>query len=109
MENPRLQTLLEFYKEDPFDAFTLYAIALEYAKTDETMALEYFNILLKTHPDYLGVYYQMGSLLRKAGREGEAENIYRQGIEKAIFKGDTHTKAELSNALNNMLLGLDED
>jgi tetratricopeptide (TPR) repeat protein len=109
MENQRLQTLLEFLKEDPFDAFNLYAVALEYSKFDIETALEYFSMLLQTNPDYLGTYYQVGSLLRKQGKEEEAEKIYRTGIEKAIFAGDTHTKAELSNALSNMLLGLDED
>lgn len=109
MINTRLQSLLEFYKEDPSDAFTLYALALEYAKFDSDTALEFFSMLLNTHPDYMGTYYQMGMLLKKMQREEEAERIFREGIEKAIFKGDTHAKAELGNALNNMLLGLDDD
>ncbi len=87
----------------------MYAIALEYVKIDVNISLEYFGMLLSTHPNYLGTYYQVGKLLRLQGREDEAEKIYRSGIEKAIFAGDTHTKAELSNALSNMLLGLEED
>ena len=39
----RLTTLLDFLKEDPEDAFTLYAIALEYLKIDEQKAFPDLN------------------------------------------------------------------
>lgn len=106
--NHRLHTLLEILKTEPDDAFTLYAIGLEYALTDPQTALHYFNLVIKTHPDYLPAYYQLGKLYSKISEADKAEYFYRTGIEKAILKGDTHTLSELKNALQNLLLGIDD-
>jgi tetratricopeptide (TPR) repeat protein len=109
MNNTRLQTLLEFLKEDPDDAFTMYAIALEYLKIDQVKAIEYFALLMQKQPEYIGTYYQLGTLFHSINKNEEAEKVFKTGIEMAILAKDQHALAELRTALNNMLLGLDDD
>ncbi len=58
----RLEQLLKYLDEDPKDAFTLYAIAMEYMKGDLKKSRNYFEKLLKEHPNYLATYYQVGHL-----------------------------------------------
>ena len=95
--------------EDPDDAFTIYAIALEYLAIDEQKAIEYFELLAQKNPEYIGTYYQLGALCQKIGNIVEAENTYKKGIEMALIAKDQHALAELRSALSNMLLGLEED
>jgi hypothetical protein len=59
----RLDTLLQFYKEEPDDPFNIYALAMEYQKTDVKKALDHFALLLQNHDSYLPTYYQAAKLL----------------------------------------------
>lgn len=106
MQNQRLAKLLEYLNEDPHDAFTKYAIALEYISVDKEKALEYFTKLTIENPDYIGTYYQLGTLLSALNRKEEAEKFYKKGIDVASQQKDMHALAELRSALNK-LLGLD--
>ncbi|HMG92453.1 MAG TPA: hypothetical protein VK589_20485, partial [Chryseolinea sp.] len=58
----RIQQLEAFVKEDPHDPFNLYALALEYSKSDVRKAVESFNQLLNEHADYVPTYYHLGKL-----------------------------------------------
>jgi thioredoxin-like negative regulator of GroEL len=52
----RLQHLLEFYDDDPDDAFTRFALAQEYLNRDEPeKALSFFEELVETDPDYAAI------------------------------------------------------
>lgn len=109
METPpsRLEQLLTFYKEDPHDAFTVYALATEYRSAgDAATAWQYYQKLLAEHPDYVGTYYHAGKLRQEQGYLDEAENILRTGLTVARKAGQMHAAAELQGALNNVL-GLD--
>ncbi len=101
-----LQSLLQFLDEDPNDAFTLYAIALEYQKSDLQKSEFYYQKLLNKHPKYISTYYQYASMLQSINNINEAEKIYKLGIEIATEIRDFHALAELKQALNK-LLGLD--
>jgi tetratricopeptide (TPR) repeat protein len=96
-------------QEDPNDAFTLYAIGLEYLKIDKQKAVEYFTKLIISQPNYVSTYYQLGTLFAESGDKSEAENIFRKGIEIATKIKDFHALSELKNVLNNMILGLDDE
>ena len=76
MNNPRLEALLGFLDEEPDDAFTKYAVALEYSKTDINTALKYFRDLRINHPAYIGTYYQEGIIYRDIGEIRKAEEIF---------------------------------
>ncbi len=105
----RLEKLLEFYKEDPNDPFTIYAIGLEYMNTDAGKALEYFQLLLDNHEDYTGTYYQAGKLLQTMNRKDDALIIYDKGIRICQKTSDRHALAELQAAKNNLLYGEDDE
>lgn len=108
MENSRLDQLLRYLEEDPHDPFTIYAIALEYSKTDEKKALECYNKLLAEHATYVATYYHAGKLNEKMGNMQEAERIYNKGMEISRNAGNRHAFSELQAAFNQ-LTGFDED
>jgi len=99
MTNSKIEQLLEFLKEDPKDSFTIYALALEYEKYDNTKAKEYYDLLLTEHPDYLATYYHAAKWYEKSDRE-RAKAIYRSGITLARKEGKNKAYNELQNALN---------
>ena len=96
----RLETLLHFYRDDPGDAFTRFAIAQEYRKRGETeQAIGFFEALVQEQPAYVGTYYHLGKLYEEVGRKADALQTYRRGIAVATNQRDLHARAELQNAL----------
>lgn len=98
----RLEQLLGYYHEDPNDAFTIYGIAIEYQLLDRQKAREFFEILLKEHPDYLPTYYHVGHLYEEIEEEDLAIEIYKKGILLAEKQSNSMTLRELQNALNEL-------
>ncbi|MEM6783847.1 MAG: tetratricopeptide repeat protein [Bacteroidota bacterium] len=96
----RIQTLLDYYKDDPEDPFTRYALATEYRKRDQTDdALALFEGLVADHPNYVGTYYHLGKLYEDLARTDAAVATYQAGIRTAQRLGDQHARAELQSAL----------
>jgi tetratricopeptide (TPR) repeat protein len=107
----RLETLLQFYEEDPGDPFTRFALASEYLKHGATEeALTFFEMLVRDNPDYVGTYYHLGKLYERLGRKEEARSLYRDGIQVAQAQQDFHARAELQDALLKAEgIGFDDD
>lgn len=104
----RLQNLLEFNTEQPNDAFTLYAIALEYMNLGQFEDSEkFFSELIQNHKTYLAAYYHFGKLYEKMNDPGKAGETYLLGIRLAESKKDKHALSELKEAYNQ-LMGIDE-
>ncbi|MTI19921.1 tetratricopeptide repeat protein [Fulvivirga sp. RKSG066] len=103
MNSSRLSQLLDFLKNDPKDAFTLYAIATEYKSTDPQEALKYFEILLQEHPDYLATYYHVAHLYLELEEDEKAEAAFKKGIELAQKQENALSLRELQNAYNEFL------
>lgn len=103
MSQARLNQLLQFLKDDPDDPFLLYALALEYAKTDHSKALAYFEKLLDEHPDYIATYYHAARLYADLGEREKAEHAFDTGIEKAKAQQEALALRELQNAYNEFL------
>jgi len=102
----RKSKLLQFLQNDPEDAFTRYALALEYkSEGNPEEAIRLLDRLVKEKPDYLGAYYQLGQLLIQTGKEEAATVILRAGILQAGLAGNQHTKSELQSLLMNLELG----
>lgn len=100
MQTDRLSELLKFYKEDPQDAFTVYAIATEYVSRDEdSLAQTWFEQLTKDHPDYVGTYLHYGQLMERQGNPKAAVELYQKGIAVAKAAGDNKNQSELVEAL----------
>lgn len=93
--------MLEYIKEDPQDAFSRYALALEYMKenNDQEAAL-LMDHLYKTNPEYLPNYYHYGKLHERLGQPELSREIYNKGIILARSQGDQHTMSELRSALD---------
>ena len=104
--NDRLRQLLEFYREDPNDAFTTYALATEYLKIDTKESLMYYEKLLAEHPNYVGTYYHAAKLYIDLGRPEDADKIYQKGLKISRQEGNMHAFSELQQAYNKFK-GLD--
>ena len=102
----RLEQLLEFYKEDPSDAFTIYALATEYLKIDTRKSKEYYEMLLAQHPNYVGTYYHAAKLYDELGQKDDAEKVYKKGMQISRQEGNMHAFSELQQAYNKFM-GLD--
>ncbi len=99
MKTPLLEKLLNFYEEDPNDPFNVYALALEYEKTDSVTARNWYNTLLTKFPDYLPTYYQAAQFFIIYEDNGKAEIILKKGIELAKVQHNAKTEQELIRAL----------
>ena len=108
MNGPFLTSLLSFYEEDPTDPFNVYALAIEYAKSDPVQAERFFEILLTQHPDYLPTYYHAGAFFAAMERVEKTEQIYRKGVELARSRNDAKALRELMGAYNAFLDELDD-
>jgi len=106
MNPSRLDQLFEFYKEDPNDPFTIYAIATEFLKIDIEKSRYYYEILLANHENYVGTYYHAGKLYEQIGEKDQAEKIYKKGMQISRQEGNQHAFAELQQVYNK-LMGLD--
>lgn len=103
MSSSRITTLLKFLKEDPNDAFTLYALATEYRKEDVGEARYYYEKLLSEHPRYVATYYHAASLYIELGNATLAEQAYKKGIEVAREQREALALRELQSAYNEFM------
>ncbi|MCC6752759.1 MAG: tetratricopeptide repeat protein [Saprospiraceae bacterium] len=99
----RRTALLNLLKDSPDDAFLTFALAKQ-CESEEQLdeALELFHKLSTLHPDYIGLYYHYGKLLDALDRTPEAEEVFREGIDRATAQGDLHAAAELRGALEEL-------
>ncbi|HEY9002611.1 MAG TPA: tetratricopeptide repeat protein [Mucilaginibacter sp.] len=109
MQSSRLEKLLEFLQNEPNDEFLQYALATEYLRLNDTeKALQYYENLVKNHPDYVGTYYHLGKLYEALNRKDDAISTYEKGMETAKRKRDNHAFSELQ-AVYREATGWDED
>lgn len=99
----RIEQLEQFVKEDPNDPFNLYALALEYIKTDRYKASVIFNNLIEQHAGYLPTYYHLGKLYEEQGQIEKAVGIFDQGIDQARKQNELKTLRELMGAKQELL------
>jgi tetratricopeptide (TPR) repeat protein len=102
MSSPRLTQLQEFYDEDPHDPFNIYALALEYLKSDTQKSKELFLILMNDHSSYIPVYYHAGKLWEQLGDVEGALRIYEKGMEWARKLNDQKALRELRSSYEEL-------
>ena len=62
----RIERINEILKQNPTDSFLLFALGLEKIKLgNEDEALQLFQSITLSNPDYSGVYYHLGKLLER--------------------------------------------
>jgi len=105
MTPSKSEQLLELLKTEPDDSFLNYALALEYAKSNDVLkAIELIEKVLSTDENYLGAYYQLGKYYEKINAAEKAIANYTKGI--AIAKKQNNRKAQ--GELNEALMMLEE-
>jgi hypothetical protein len=97
MNTARIESLLQLRKEDPTDPFYPYALSLEYASDNQYIekAIDLLTELRESHPDYLPLYYQLGSLLKVVGQSAVALEIVEKGMQRALEQHQQHAFREL--------------
>ncbi len=99
----RLDVLRKFLEKDPDDAFTHYAMALEYVSLMMVPeAVAKFDDVLRIDPEYVPAFQQLGALRARLGKREEAADILRRGIEIALKTGDSHSASEMEEALSGL-------
>lgn len=100
----RLETLKSMVAQNPADAFARYGLAMEYKNSsDFEAAMREFRAVIAENPDYHAAYFHGGQTLERMGKEDEAREMYREGVEAATRAGNGHARAEMQGALD--LLG----
>lgn len=98
MDNLRLNTLRELLAADPANTFARYGLAMEHLRSgDLEGAVQEFEAVLTTDPNYSAAYYHGGQTLEKLGRLDQARDLYRRGI---AATRDPHALSELQAALD---------
>ncbi|MFZ6011708.1 MAG: tetratricopeptide repeat protein [Bacteroidota bacterium] len=103
MTTSRLERLLEFYKEDPQDPFNLYALALEFQKSDPNRSLECFEKLLAEHENYLPTYYHAGKFFQELDQKERALEIFQKGIALGKEQKNMQATRELQAAYQELM------
>ena len=104
----RIQQLEAFVKEDPHDPFNLYAVALEYSKSDVRKAVEIFNQLRNEHSSYVPTYYHLGKLYVDISEHQKGLAVFDAGIKVAADAKDQKAFRELQSARQELLDDLDD-
>ena len=78
-------------------ALLRYSLGLEYAKTgDAARAAQYLRDAVERDPLYSAAWKALGKALAEGGKNDEAREAYRRGIEAARKKGDRQAEKEMT-------------
>ncbi len=106
-DNPRITQLFRLIEQQGADAFSCYALAMEYRKAGESReAIKWLQKTLELDPEYLAVFYQLAAMYASLDDNKNALFTYDQGIQLAEAKKDLKTLAELKNARMNLKLDM---
>jgi cytochrome c-type biogenesis protein CcmH/NrfG len=101
----RTAMLTELLAQDPTNVLARYGLAMEYSNCGEfDRALDEFQNLLSTNPDYAAGYFMAAQTLVKAKRPEEAKKMLQEGIAAAQRKGDAHARSEMLAMLEEVSL-----
>ena len=99
MNNTRVEKVKAMLAKSPDDTFLLYALAMEYKKTDQPQSLELLRRVIQLDPLQSYAYFQLGQVHELSGDAEAAKETYRQGVTAAGRAGDEHAKHEIAAAL----------
>lgn len=102
MNNPRIDALRKMLERNPNDPRLRFGLALEYEKAErwEEVAQELAEYLARTE-DEGNAWGRLGNALRILGRDDEARDAYRKGIEAAYRHGHPSMAAEFEEILED--------
>ena len=97
---PSLAQLEKLLSVDPRDAFVLYALAQEHAKTrSHEQAVAYYDRCLEVDRLYCYAYYHKARSLEALGRTGEARAALEAGVSAAKEAREGKALSEISGYL----------
>ncbi len=103
MNQIRINQLLEWLENEPYDAFNLYALAIEYKEEMPEKAIAYLEKICQIEPTYTATYYHLAELYSTLKNKEKAEETYNIGIQICREQKAQHALAELQNAYQNFL------
>jgi predicted Zn-dependent protease len=99
----KIAGLKEILALDPKSSFARYGMAMELVKRGDTAAaLKEFDILMTNDPDYTAGYFMAAQTLAKAGRNPEAVDRLKAGINCAARTGNRHALSEMQAMLDEL-------
>lgn len=99
----RLAQLEKMLAADPRDAFVLYGLGQEHAKAGRVDdAVRFYDRCLEADPAYFYAYFHRATALRDAGRESEAVETLRRGVQAARAGGDGKAASEMASLLDEL-------
>lgn len=97
----RIEKLMKLLDAEPTDAFCLYGLAQEYARTGEHgRAVEYYRLTIDSDPDYLYAYYHMAKSLEAMSNMAAAKQVLETGLKRAKEAGDSKALGEIAGYLD---------
>src|SRR5260370_18049767 len=92
----RLEILKTMVAQNPGDSFSRYGLAMEYANSGSLdRAVEKYELLLSSNPDYAAAYYHGGQALEKLGRLADPPPMDQRGIATTLRPARDHTTSQL--------------
>ncbi len=100
MTNPRIENLQRMLDKHPEDPRLRFGLALEYEKLErwEDVA-EQLRTYLELTEDEGNAWGRLGAALRRLGRDAEARDAYRKGMDAAHRHGHPTMAAEFEETL----------
>jgi thioredoxin-like negative regulator of GroEL len=102
VQDARIEALRKMAAARPGDPRPRFGLALEYEKAErwEEAAAELREYLARA-ADEGNAYGRLGNALRRLGRDDEAKEAYRQGVEAAYSHGHPSMAAEFEQVLED--------
>jgi tetratricopeptide (TPR) repeat protein len=102
--NDRMSQLRNLLDSDPHDAFCMYGIAMEHAKTGaHEEAVAWFDRTMETDPAYCYAWFHKARSQESMGNQAGAIQTLEDGIEQAKSLGDQHAADEMGGFLQSIL------
>jgi Flp pilus assembly protein TadD len=100
VSDDRITTLRKMADDRPGDPRPLFGLALEYEKAErwEDAALTLRDYLARTD-DEGNAWGRLGAALRRLGRDDEAKEAYRTGVDAALRHGHPTMAGEFEEVL----------
>lgn len=107
MNSERINLLEKYIKEEPFNPFNRYALAMEYYEEAPGKALSILRELIVHNQDYLPTYFKLAHLLWEDEIWEEAAKVFQKGIALADKQNDQKALHELKAAYQNFQFDYD--
>ena len=99
----RIKGLTDLLAKDPSDAFSRYALAVEYeALGEKDKAVAELRLVVERDASYVAAYRLLGKIHAGLNRTKEAKEYYRRGIELAEKLNDAHAREEMEEELEDI-------